>query len=247
MNGWLIVAVLLLAGAVALAPTVWSWFDPTSPARAVERLLGVVSAWNGIRDLTAKVTVRGAEGETVARVMFLAPASFRLDVLAPQSLAGTVFALRPIADGWLFVHYRPTTRLGIEARLAPPDLEKYVGLPMPSQLVDGLRRGQIRVAYRPAAAGDAQARPRADEFDLFGLPGAFPRLTLRVDPANSLPLGVALYANPAQPPTVTIDLAATDQGWELFEVNTGLGLRDLFLLNPVPHRWLAPVPPPTKD
>lgn len=246
MNPWVIVAVLLLGGALALAPTVWSWLDPTSPARAAERLLMVLNSWNAIRDCTARVTVRGTEGELQAKILFLAPSSLRLEVLAPQSLTGTVFALRPIADGWLFVHYRPSVELGIEARISPQDLGKYVSVPTPSQLVEGLRRGRIRVTYSPG--------PTSDEFDLSGLPGGIPRLTLRVDPTTFLPQGVALYADPTQPPTVTIELTPKERekereppGWELFEVNTGLGLKDLFLLDPVPRRWLASPPAKTQD
>ena len=246
VNGWVVVAVLLLGGALALAPTVWSWLDPTSPARTAERLLVVLSSWNGIRDLVAHVVLRGVEGETAARVTFLAPANLRLDVLAPESLAGTVFALRPVGEEWLFVHYRPGMDLGIEARLAAQELTESLHLPAPAEVGEGLRRGEIQVSYAPAAG---QASPTFDEYDLVGLPGPFPRIVLRVDPPTSLPRGVALYADLAQTPTLTVEVArdtgTTDPAGEwLLEVNTGLGLRDVFRLDPLPHRWLAPTPLP---
>jgi hypothetical protein len=206
----------------------------------------VLSSWNGIRDLVAHVVLRGVEGETAARVTFLAPANLRLDVLAPESLAGTVFALRPVGEEWLFVHYRPGMDLGIEARLAAQELTESLHLPAPAEVGEGLRRGEIQVSYAPAAG---QASPTLDEYDLVGLPGPFPRIVLRVDPPTSLPRGVALYADLAQTPTLTVEVArdtgTTDPTGEwLLEVNTGLGLRDVFRLDPLPHRWLAPTPLP---
>lgn len=245
VNGWVVVAVLLLGGVLALAPTVWSWLDPASPARTVERLFVVLSSWNGIRDLVAHVVLRGVEGETAARVTFLAPANLRLDVLAPESLAGTVFALRPVGEEWLFVHYRPGMDLGIEARIAAQELTESLHLPALAEVEESLRRGEVQVSYVPAGG---LADPTFDEYDLGGLPGPFPRIVLRVDPPTSLPRGVALYADLAETPTLTIEVArdpgaADPTGEWLMEVNTGLELRDVFRLDPLPHRWLAPLPP----
>lgn len=174
--------------------------------------------------------MRGAEGETRARVLFLVPANLRLDVLAPSSLVGEVFTLRPVAEEWLFVHYRPKVDLGIEARIPAKDLETSLKLPTPAQLWDGLRQGRISVTYLPASLNGAKS---GDEFDLQGLPGQFPRIVLRVDPATQLPREVNLYPDPGLPPTIEIEVRQ-------LTVNTGLELRDVLRLDPSPRRWLSP-------
>ncbi|MFH1610088.1 MAG: hypothetical protein ABID40_05635, partial [Candidatus Bipolaricaulota bacterium] len=188
MDSWpVMVGVLLLGGLVALAALVWPWLDPLSPARATEKLLAVLSTWNGVRDFAAQVAVRGAEGETLARILFLTPGNLRIDVLAPEGLAGEVFALRPVSEGWLFVHYRPWIDLGIEARILASELESSLNLPTMAQTLEGIRRGQVRVSYVPAPTDNAFGASPGDEFDVRGLPGQFPRIVLRVDPATSLP------------------------------------------------------------
>ncbi|GAB4306691.1 MAG: hypothetical protein Kow0097_06410 [Candidatus Bipolaricaulota bacterium] len=235
MNAWLVGAIVLLAGVLALAPVVASWFDPSSPARVVERLLLVLNTWGGIRDFVAQVAVRGAEGEILGRLLFLAPANLRLDVLAPGTLAGESFALRPVDEGWLFVHHRPALDLGIEARITSDDLTDLLALPPPSEVWEGLRRNQIRVAYVPAPTSNA-ARPPSDEFDITNLPGRFPRIVLQVDPSTQLPREVTLYQDPGGPPSIEIEVRH-------LAVNTRLELRDVFLLDPPPSRWLTPTPP----
>lgn len=229
------VAVLLVGGVLALAPAVWSWLDPLSPARAAERVLAVLNTWNGIRDFVAQVAVRGPEGEILARVSFLTPAHLRVDILAPEGLADETFALRPVPEGWLFVHHRPWIDLGIEARIRADELEHALNLPTVAQLWEGLRRGRIRASYLPAPPGDALGFPPSDEFDLSGVPGPFPRVVLRVDPASLLPRDVLLYAEATETPALEIHV-------HQLMVNVGLELRDLFRLDPPPTRWLGPTP-----
>lgn len=245
MNAWVVVAVLLLGGALALAPVVWAWLDPLSPARSVERLLAVLSAWNGIRDIDArKVLLRGADEEIQVRLVFLAPANFRLEVDSPRSLAGEVFTLRPVADEWLLVHYRPALRLGVESRIRMTDLETLLPLPSPTQLRDGLRDGQIRVTYVPAPP---DAPTRGDEFDIHGLPGQFPRAVLWVDPVSQVPWRVHLHADPESPPTLRIEAVVEDEAGRQLSVNTGLELRDVLRLDRQPERWLSPALLPSDD
>ncbi|HEU67845.1 MAG TPA: hypothetical protein ENN53_01250, partial [Candidatus Acetothermia bacterium] len=222
MNVWLIGAIVLLAGALVLAPVVASWFDPSSPARAVERLLLVLNTWEGIRDFVAQVAVRGSEGEILGRFLFLAPANLRLDVLAPGTLAGESFALRPVDDGWLFVHHRPALDLGIEVRITSDELSDWLALPSPAEIGEGLRRNRIHVAYVPAPAGNATRSP-SDEFVITNLTGGFPRIVLQVDPSTQLPREVILYQDPAARPSIEIEVRH-------LEVNTRLELRDVFLL-----------------
>lgn len=235
MNVLLLLGVVLLGLAVALGPAALEWLDPLSPARAAGRFLAVVNSWNAVRDFQGELVVRGGGGETRLAVLFLAPASVRIEVLAPPEAAGEVFALRPLPGGtWLFLHHRPKLGLGVEVRLPPEDLALPFVLPTAAELRDGLRRGQIGVAYAPG--------PEGDGFDLRGLPGAFPRVELWVDPATLLPWRVRLYGNPDGPPALEVEVPLKD-GSRSLQVNTGLELRDLFQLSPPPGRWLvAPRP-----
>jgi hypothetical protein len=228
-----IVVVAIVGGLAALAALAWPWLDPLSPARATERLIAVFGTWTGVRDFTAQVAVRGGEGETLAQVQFLAPGNLRVDVLAPAGLAGEVFALRPVAEGWLFVHHRPRLGLGIETRIPASDLERSLNLPTLAQVVEAIRGGQ-RVTYTPASPDHALP---SDEFDVRGLPGQFSRIVLRVDPTTSLPRDVRLYTEPTGEAALTIEVRS-------LSVNTGLELRDLFRLEPHPDRWLRAVATP---
>ena len=251
VNAWVVVAVLLLGGALALAPIVWSWFDPTSPARAVERLVAVLGTWGGIRDFVAEVAVRGDEGEVLGTLLFLTPAYVRLNLVAPRTLAGEVFSLRPVGEEWLFVHYRPSVDIGIEARIAAQVLEASLDLPTPAQVWDRLRRGAIRVAYTPASPGNGPQDGGEDQFDIMGVSGAFPRVVLHVDRSTHLPTLVQLFSDPAGRPVLEVEVRE-------LSVNTGLELREVFRLErapgePAPGRWFshvevppppAPVPPP---
>ena len=241
VNLWVVVAVVLLGGALALAPAVWSWLDPLSPARSVQRLLTVMGSWNGIRDLDArKVVVRGDDGEMYVRLAFLSPANLRVELSSPSTLAGEVFTLRPVSDGWLFVHYRPSLNLGIETRLSVTDVETALQLPTSAQLADGLRGGRIKVVYAPAPLGDPRS---GDQFDIQGLPGGFPRIVLWVDPVSLIPWRVNLYSDPTGTPTVDIEAVREDDEGKQLHVNTGLELRDVLRLHSQPERWLSPTPP----
>lgn len=235
MNAWLVVAVLILGGALALAPVVWSWLDPASPARSVEKLLLVLNAWSGIRDGVAQVAVRGTGGEVLARVLYLSPAHLRVDVLAPGTLAGEMFALRPVGEEWLFLHHRPHEGFAIEARISAETMADALEFPTLSQVWESLRRGRLNVSYVPAPTNNAPRSASMDQFDIQGLPGRYPRIVLRVDPATQLPREVALYADPKSPPAVEIEVRHLD-------VNTGLELREVFRLDPPPDRWLSPTP-----
>lgn len=237
MNLWVLAAVLLLGGALALAPVVWSWVDPLSPARSVEKLLAVLNAWGGIRDLDAhKVTIRGADGELGMRVAFLSPASFRLELNSPHTLAGEVFTLRPVGDEWLLVHYRPGLQLGIESRIRSADLGVSLAIPSPAQLRDGLRAGRITVGHAPATPDTPS---KGDQFDIQGLPGPFPRVGLWVDPASQVPWKVELYADPESSPSVEIEAVVEDETGRQLGINTGLELRDVLRLDSQPERWLS--------
>lgn len=231
MNAWLVGAIVLLAGVLALAPVVASWLDPSSPARAAERLLAVLNAWGGIRDFVAQVAVRGAEGETLGRLLFLAPDNLRLDIVAPATLAGESFALRRVAEGWRFVHYRPALGVGIEAQIRDKELADLLALPSLAQLGDSLRWNRIHVTYVPAAT-DSATRPARDAFDITGVPGTFERIVLHVEPTTQLPQEVILYRDPTGPPSLEVEVRN-------LEVNTRLELRDVFLLDPPPSRWIS--------
>lgn len=242
MNVWVVAAVLLLGGALALAPVVWSWLDPLSPARSVQRLLQTISTWNGIRDLDArKVILRGAEGEIQARFMFLSPATLRMEIGSPSSLAGEVFTVRPVSEEWLFVHYRPSLGLVIESRIRTADLETSLPLPTPAQLWDALRGGQITVSYVPGSPDDTTP---VDAFDIQGLSGMFPRMVLWVDSISQIPWKVNLYTDPEGPPAVEIEAVVEDEEGRQLHVNTGLELRDVLRINSQPERWLSPTPVP---
>lgn len=233
----MLVVAVVLGGLVALVALVWPWLDPLSPARIADRLVAVLNAWNGVRDFTAHVAARGAEGETLADVLYISPGNLRVDVLAPQGLTGTVFALRPVPEGWLFVHHRPWLDLGVEVRIPAEQIENALHLFNVPQLLRGIREGHVRVAYAPAPTGNAPEASPSDEFDIQGLPGQFPRIMLRVDPITLLPREIHLYTKPAGEPTITIEVRA-------LAVNTGLELRDLFRLDAPPGRWLRPVASP---
>lgn len=245
MNLWLIGLVVLLAGAIALGPTVVSWLIPSPGAQAAAKLLVVLSTWQGIRDFRATVILQG-QGEIEAELLFLVPSNLRFTVKAPESLAGETFALRPVEGGWLFIHHLPALGLGIEDRFTAGEVSGVLPFPSPAELHEGLRRGGIQVSYAPANDGSP-----SDEFDIQGLPGQFPRIALRVDPVTSVPRGVILYTHPTQPPVVTIAVKHLEEkegesgpakrNW-LLEVNAGLTLRDVFLLDPPPTRWVSPTP-----
>lgn len=236
MNALLVLGVVLLGLAVALGPAALSWLDPLSPARAAGRFLAVVSSWNGVRDFRAELVVRGGGQEIQLNVLFLAPASVRIEVLSPPALGGEVFALRPLPGGtWLFVHHRPNLEVGVEARLSPEELGLPLFLPAAGELRDGLRQGRIGVAYAPGGA-------EGDRFDLRGLPGPFPRVELAVDPATLLPWRVRLYRDPGGSQALEIEVAIKNKSRQL-QVNTGLELRDLFQLSSPPRRWLLQLQP----
>lgn len=231
VNLWVVVGILVLGAALALGPSVLSWLDPESPARAAARLIEVVSSWNRIRDAAAGVIVRGPEGEVRLNVAFLAPASLRITVEEPPALAGTVFALRPVGEEWIVVHHRPDLELGIEVRLSPEKWAEVIQELLPAKLPTALRRGEIRVTYTVSSESEA--------FDVRGLPGAFPRVRLWMDAVTLLPWLVELYTDPDAPPEVELVVPPGPTGIRAIAVNRGLELRDLFALDPYPTRWLV--------
>lgn len=211
MNGW---TILLLAAALALGVLVLGpYFMPSEHQRALQRLNEVVQTWMAVRDLRAEVqVVKPGEPEWRATVLYLAGLAVRLELKEPEEMAGEVFALRAVPEGWLLVHFRPRLLLGLEARFPEATLTEFLrdlGLEPPSALT---------VTW----PGEATVR-------LVGLSGPFFNVELELGEDFLLPKRITAWDDQGGKMEVRV---------EELTVNKGLELRELLLLDPLPTRWI---------
>lgn len=215
MNWWVLVLVIgLVFGVVVLGP----YLFPGENQRAMQRLTEVIQAWAGIRDLEAHLEVlRPGEPLVRLRVLYLAGLAVRLELEEPEELRGEVYALRSTPEGWLLVHFRPNLSLGLEARFSERELTRTLqGLGTPSP--------KLRVQW-----------PEANTIQIEGLSGPFPRAEIQF--GENFPVPERILALDADGKALELRLTET-------KVNTGLELRELFLLDPLPTQWI-PIPMPS--
>ncbi len=217
MNWWVFLLALgagLILGFFAL----WPFFQPDPDLLARQRLLEVIRAWEGIRDLRAEIGVlRPGEPRLNFSLLYLAGLALRLEIQEPEELRGEVYALRAVPEGWLLVHFRPNLGLGLEARFSNQALTAVLAG------FEGFSLEKAKIRW-----------PEEDVVRLEGLSGAFAEVELRLDPNTRLPAQIRLKDRAGNP----LELA-----WEKVEVNVGLELRELLLLDPFPTRWI-PIPFP---
>jgi hypothetical protein len=216
VNWWTVFLILTLAlvGAAFLGPRLLS----DENQRAWERLNEVIRAWEGIRDLQAEVILlRPGEPALHVQLLYLAGLAVRLEIKEPEELAGEVYALRAVPEGWLLVHSRPKLSLGLEARFPEDALGKVLGeLGFPSL-------GKSKVTW-----------PKENAFQITGLAGPFTTVEVEIGENFSLPNRIVILGDNGQRIEIQVHNA---------QVNKGLELRDLLLLEPLPTRWI-PIPIP---
>ena len=212
MNGWLLLLLLgagLIFGIFALGP----YLQPNPELQARQRLFEVIRTWEGIRDLRAEIGVlRPGEPRLNFSLLYLAGLAIRLEIQEPEELRGEVYALRAIPEGWLLVHFRPNLSLGLEARF--PDqalaavLAEFEGFSLEKAKIRWLEENLVRFE---------------------GLSGTFVEAELRLDPGTKLPAQARLKDRTGNSLELVVEKA---------EVNVGLELRELLLLDPFPTRWI---------
>ncbi len=210
---------LFLAAGLALGVALLGpYFVPDENQQARQRLEERLQAWTGIQDLQAEMEVlRAGEPALRLKVLALVGLAVRLEIHAPQELAGEVYALRAVPQGWLLVHFRPALSLGLEARFPENALV---------QLLGGLGTADLRKVQ--------VSWPEENVVLLSGLSGPFPNVEIHFGLAFALPERVV--ATDAHGQRVEVWFGE-------LQINQGLELRELLLLDPLPNRWI-PIPIP---
>ncbi|MFN3346809.1 MAG: hypothetical protein ACK42E_03240 [Candidatus Bipolaricaulaceae bacterium] len=208
---WGILLLVVGAGLVAaLIGLFWPYLNPESPFWAQQRLLELVRTWGEVRDLKAAVTVlRPGEPLLRVRLFYLAGAAVRLEVEEPPELAGEVYTLRPVAEGWLLVHLRPRLALGLEARFSDAEFKA---------LFSSFAQAQGDVRWHEGNA-----------FVWRGQIGPYHQAEVHVGGEFSLPQRIVLH----EPEGTLTELQISWLG-----VNEGMELRELLILDPFPTRWI---------
>ncbi len=216
MNWWTVLLVLTLA--LVGAAFLWPRIIPDENQRALERLNEAIRTWAGLRDIQADlVLLRPGEPALRLGVLYLGGLAVRLEIKEPAELAGEVYALRAVPEGWLLVHSRPKLSLGLEARFPEAALGKILGeLGNPSW-------EKLKVSA-----------PKENTLKIVGLSGPFTAVELELSENFSLPNRIVILTNDGERLEVQV---------QNLQVNRGLELRDLLLLDPLPTRWI-PIPIP---
>lgn len=214
MNWGVLLFVLGLGLAALVVSSLWPQLNPGGELLAWQKLEELWRTWEGVQDLRASVEVR-REGEPTLRcsMLFLAEAAVRLELQEPPELAGEVYALRPVAEGWLLVHFRPALGLGLEARFSGEELASLYPW----------RPQSLKVRWLDE-----------NTFLLSGLGGEFEELEVHTAGDFRLPSRIFLRKK---------DGTAMEIRLENVEVNSGLELRELLILDPLPTRWIQ-IPTP---
>lgn len=214
MNWW---SVLLLLALVGIGVGLFGpYLLPSEDQRALQRLNEVLQIWAGVQDLEARLTIRRpGEPALKIRLLYLSGLALRLEIEEPEGLAGEVYALRTISEGLLLVHYRPKLALGLEARFPSEELAALI--------FEGNPSSTIKVSW-----------PKEDVLRLRGLSAPFSQADLYLAGEFQLPHRIV---------ATSPDGVITELEVEELQVNRGLELRDLLLLEPLPTRWIQiPVP-----
>jgi hypothetical protein len=212
VNGWLLLLLVgagLILGIFALGP----YLQPNPELQARQRFLEVMRTWEGIRDLRAEIGVlRPGEPRLNFSLLYLAGLALRLEIQEPEELRGEVYALRAIPEGWLLVHFRPKLGLGLEAHFPDQALTWVLSD------FEGFSMEKAKITW-----------PEENVVRFEGLSGAFAEAELRLDPETKLPVKILLKDRAGNPLELSVEKA---------EVNVGLELRELLLLDPFPTRWI---------
>lgn len=212
VNWWgplILLALGLALGAAILGP----FLLPDENQQARQRLEERLQAWAGIRDLQGSVEIsRAGEPPLRLRILWLVGLAIRLEIQEPKELAGEVYALRAVQEGWLLVHFRPALSLGLEARFPEAALAQLLGN------LGAVDLGKLRIRW----FGE-------NIVQVSGLAQPFPTAEIHFGPETALPQRV-------------LATDANGQVWELRfsepQINVGLELRDLLTLDPLPTRWI---------
>lgn len=216
MNWWTVLLVLILA--LAGAAFLWPRIVPDENQRAQELLNEAIRTWAGLRDIQAEIVLlKPGEPALRLQVLYLAGLAVRLEVKEPEELAGEVYALRAVPEGWLLVHSRPKLALGLEARFPETAL------------------GRILEEFGNPSWEKLKVRsPKENTLEISGLTGAFTAMEIELGETFLLPNRVVIITNGEERLEIKV---------QNLEVNKGLELRDLLLLDPLPTRWI-PIPIP---
>ena len=212
MNEWLLLLLVgagLILGIFALGP----YLQPNPELQARQRFLELVRTWEGIRDLRAEIGVaRPGEPRLNFSLLYLAGLALRLEIQEPEELRGEVYALRAVPEGWLLVHFRPKLGLGLESRFSDQALTRLLSE------FEGFSPEKAKIIW-----------PEENVVRFAGLPGIFTEAELQLDPETNLPTKILLKDRTGNPLELAVEKA---------EVNVGLELRELLLLDPFPTRWI---------
>lgn len=217
---WPLILVALLAGLVASSLPFLGTLNPSQPGGRLARL---ISELEGVRDLSATVTLNWAGEGTPVRFKLkwlTQERAFHVEFLSPEGLAGEEFSYQ----GGVLYHFVPADpRYGTQAgvvvtRLSAliPGGEELLKIPVsPRELVTALRRGSLKAT-----------QVLLDEGIRLQVSGQFPELpqlrqvTLDFSSDGTLPRRAVVEWDGAQPRTLEVLL-------EEVQVNTGLALRDV--------------------
>lgn len=215
---WGIVLILVGAGLLLGALFLGPYLFPNEDQQALQRLVEITRVWAGVQDLRAELIVaKPGEPTLHLEVLYLSELAVRLEIVEPPELKGEVYALRPLPEGWLLVHFRPNLSLGLEARFGGNALSELLGG------FGALSLDKIRVAW-----------PEENVARITGLTGAFSTVEIEFGPDFSLPKRI--LATDRQGQTIEVRM-------EKATVNSGLELRELLILEPFPSRWIRiPIP-----
>lgn len=201
----------------------WPFLQTLSPDSPPGQLLQIAERLAAANDLTARVELHSEEAENVeVLIRYVAAPALRIDILRPEEMAGEIYTLREIVDGWLLVHYRPREGTGVEIPLEGPDW--LVDLFDVGRLRAGLRLGRVSVSS-----------PEPGLLDVRGPPGPFYRLMIQrpVEPEeDDLFTSVEIYSLEDEREVLVVRARLLE-----VKLDHGTEFRELLLLPDPPRRW----------
>jgi len=170
--GALLATVALGLGACATAPDrlppeAGARLRPEDAAALVRRWDAAWQAFPGLRATVDLTVRRGGRTERAAALLLLSPTHLRLEIATPFGLPALVATGGPGG----FTVFRPVERKAWTARPTADAVSRWLGVPMPPELLPRLLAGQVPPPTDPGAVRVARDR---------GSPITFERGALRV-------------------------------------------------------------------